>query len=318
MIKQSKIINAMNELKKRLSEWDNPPEADDAQRERLRIKQAEMRQRIADYEYRQRSRPKVLVFGNKIVRYAAVFVGILIATTFILLQTRNGHVANIKTAQYMELTNPSSKLPVRYVLPDTSVVYLAAGSTVKYTRTFSTTGRRILLQGEAFFDVKRDESRPFTVRSGNMETRVLGTSFKITAFDGQEMEVAVASGKVSVNFTGGENESGQALLTRGSKVRYNPQTGEVTRGEVDVLCMEQWKLGKLIFDEQAMNLVARQLSARYGIPVLFADPEAANHRVSGTFGIDETVFGVLDMLGFVGKFRYEEINGEKIIIYSLK
>jgi ferric-dicitrate binding protein FerR (iron transport regulator) len=303
----------MDRLEKQLSEWNNPLEPDEARPEYVQFKLEEMRRRIDDYERNRCSRPKIPPLRSKPVRYAAAFTGILILATYALLPTRNG---NHTAEQYTEQANLGSRKPVRYILPDSSEIYLAAGSRVKYARTFPETGRNILLQGEAFFDVKRDESRPFTVRSGGMEIRVLGTSFKITAFDELEMEVAVASGKVSVNFTGDEKEAGQALLTRGSKVRYNPQTGEATRGDVDVFCLEQWKSGKLIFNDQTMRLVARQLNVRYGIRILFADRKVAGRRVSGTFGIDETASGILDMLGFVGKFRYEIINSEKIIIHS--
>jgi ferric-dicitrate binding protein FerR (iron transport regulator) len=148
-----------------------------------------------------------------------------------------------------------------------------------------------------------------------METRVLGTSFKITAFDRLEKEVAVASGKVSVSFTGEKDTTAPALLTRGLKIRYNPQTGEAAKGTVDVHCLEQWKSGRLIFNEQAMNLVAQQLNGRYGIPIVFADPEVAARRISGTFDREETASGILDMLGLVGKFRHEIIDGKKIIIH---
>jgi hypothetical protein len=104
----------MNELKKQLSKWNNPPEPDEARQEHVRIKQAEMQQRIAAYERRQHSRPKMFVLWSKsVVRYAAVFAGILILTTFALQQTRNSDIADSTTEQYMELTNPdlSSSVP---------------------------------------------------------------------------------------------------------------------------------------------------------------------------------------------------------------
>jgi ferric-dicitrate binding protein FerR (iron transport regulator) len=306
----------MKELKNRLREWNNPPEPDEAQRELLRIKQREMRKRIADYEATRRSNSTVV--WRRTLSYAAVFAGIILLTTLTLRQFYDPDTSGNITEQYMELSNPSSKLPVRYLLPDKSEVYLAAGSTLKYPRSFSASDRHVVLQGEAFFDVTRDESRPFSIRSGKMKTRVLGTSFKITAFDGLENEVAVASGKVFVSFDGEDNAAAKALLTRGAMVRYNPHTGEAEKGTVDVQRLEKWKRGTLFFNDQPMSLVAQQLKDRYGINIVFADREAAGTRISGTFGVEETASGILNMLGFVGKFKYEIKNEREIIIHSLK
>ncbi|WP_418895154.1 FecR family protein [Limibacterium fermenti] len=312
LLKSKKGQQMLDELleEREAADWNNPPEEDEAMQELVRAKQAEMQERIAAYERRRPFSVNFIRWGS----YAAVFAGILVLTTLVLWQGPKGGYFGGNQPQYVEITN-SGGLPERHLLPDSTEVYLAAGSTLKYPETFSKTGRNIELQGEAFFDVKRDEARPFTIRSGNMETRVLGTSFKVTAFAGQEQEVAVATGKVSVRSVNEEKAAEPVLLTRGLKVNYNPQTGEVKTGEVDVHSLEQWKSGTLIFNEQTMSLIARQLEGRYGVQIGFSDQKIANHRVSGTFAAGEAVTEILDMLGFVGKFRYETTDdGKKFVI----
>lgn len=310
------LLDALIE-ERETTEWNNPPEMDSAKQKLVERKQVEMQHRIKEYESRR-------LFHNRFIRwgsYAAVFIGVLVVTTLLVRQnTLNGGFGSPET-QYTEISNPTG-LPALHVLPDSTKVYLAAGSTLRYPEAFSKKGRDIELQGEAFFDVTRDESRPFTIHSGTMETRVLGTSFKVTAFDGQEQEVAVATGKVSVRVardengvTGEKNTSEAVLLTRGLKVNYDPQTGKATTGSVDVHSLEQWKTGSLYINEQQMSLVARQLESRYGIRLAFANTEAARHRVSGTFAANESVSEVLNMLGFVGKFRYESSDGKNFTIY---
>lgn len=290
--------------------WNNSSERDSSMKELVEQKQAEMQCRIEEHESHR-------LFHNKFIRwgsYAAAFIGVFIMINLLVIQnTSKEGLADVET-QYAEINNPTG-LPILHILPDNTRVYLAAGSTLKYPEVFSKTGRDIELQGEAFFDVTHDESRPFTIHSGTMSTRVLGTSFKVTAFAGQEQEVAVATGKVRVSTKGENNKSKAVLLTRGLKVNYNPQTGVTTTGNIDVHSLEEWKTGTLYINEQPMSLVAKQLEGRYGIRLVFVGTEAARQRVSGTFTPNEHVSEILDMLGIVGKFRHESSDGKNYTIY---
>lgn len=306
------MLDALIE-KREAFEWNNPPEMGKAMQELVQTRQIEMQQRIADHESRRS------FFHNKLIRwgsYAAVFLGVFVMTTLIWQHFPNRSVGSTEP-QYVEISN-SGGLPKLHLLPDSTKVYLAGGSTVKYPKTFHKSERNIELQGEAFFEVKRDETRPFTIHSGSMKTKVLGTSFKVTAFEGLEQEVAVASGKVSISAVSKGKTSEMALLTRGLKIRYNPQTGEHIKGEVDAYSLEKWKTGTLLFNEEPMSFVAQQLESRYGIQLEFADREVAKYRVSGTFAPEETATEILGMLGFVGKFRHESVDGRHFTIYLSK
>ncbi len=279
-----------------------PLPTDAARRELVLAKSSEMRQRIAAY---QRSRRTLRSRKMAISRVAAVFSGVLLVAG--ALFWRGGDSA---TVEYAELSNPGG-MPQLHVLGDGSQVWLAAGSTLRCPEEFSHRGRAVELQGEAFFDVARDESRPFTIRTGAMETRVLGTSFKITAFEGHEHEVSVATGKVSVSRKGKE----LALLTRGASVRHNPDTGETNRIVIDPAGLESWKSGTMTFDELSIGLIARQLEARYGIEVEFADTAVAWRKVSGTVRPEEGIDKIMGMLGFVGKFQYSNLDDKHYTIY---
>ncbi len=279
-----------------------PLPTDAVRRELVLAKSSEMRQRIAAY---QRSRRTLRSRKMAISRVAAVFSGVLLVAG--ALFWRGGDSAAV---EYAELSNPGG-VPVLHELSDGSQVWLAAGSTLKYPADFHDKGRSVELSGEAFFDVARDESRPFTIRTGAMETRVLGTSFKITAFEGHEHEVSVATGKVSVSRKGKE----LALLTRGASVRHNPATGETNRIVIDPAGLESWKSGTMTFDELSIGLIARQLEARYGIEVEFADPAVAWRKVSGTVRPEEGIDKIMGMLGFVGKFQYSNLDDKHYTIY---
>lgn len=85
----------------------------------------------------------------------------------------------------------------KLMLADGTLIWLKPGSTLTYPETFQTDRRQVTLQGEALFEVARDEKRPFMIESGDIVTRVLGTSFNIRQHNGQT-EVYVLTGRVSV------------------------------------------------------------------------------------------------------------------------
>ncbi|MCW3467840.1 FecR family protein [Chitinophaga nivalis] len=297
-----------------LSAWNNPEEPDPVMKEVIRSRLEEVQQRIAAHENQHRSFAddrRTSIHRLKIFRYAAVWTGLLILAGFAVWQIKKNRIQDIEEVQYVEKVNPIGS-PVRYALPDSTVVFLAAGSSLKYPATYPETGRDVVLQGEAFFDVKQDEAHPFNIRSGNMQTRVLGTSFKVKAYEGHEQEVAVITGKVSVSAIQEEKATALALLTPGLKVTYNPKTGKATRREFDVNGITAWKAGGLVFTDMTMGQVAIELERRYGIEVIFKEANISGNIVSGTFSANEPVTDILDMLGFVGKFTYKYTHDGKI------
>ncbi len=242
--------------------------------------------RIAAYERRPR------IFSHRNIRrlsgVAAVLVGVVVLAGVMVwrggdMAGRSGNGFGI--VKLTELKNTDG-FPAYHMLSDGTEIWLAAGSTLKFPATFDHNRRNVELQGEAFFNVARDEMRPFTIRTGAIETRVLGTSFKITAFEGHEQEVAVATGQVRVRRYGGEV---LALLTSGTSILHDTATGETTRAEINPTTLEEWKTGALIFNMSPIGLVAEQLEARYNIEISFADPHIASRKVRITFSPEENL-----------------------------
>lgn len=143
------------------------------------------------------------------VRAAAVAAGVLGAGTVgIQLAysplpkeiTRQRPATTPAPATWLAYTAPATAPERRVALPDGSFVMLAPGTTLRYQRA-ATTGRRIAyLKGEAFFDVFHDEKHPFSVLTDQVESTVLGTSFRVRAVAGQpNVQVQVRTGAVRVS-----------------------------------------------------------------------------------------------------------------------
>ena len=108
------------------------------------------------------------------------------------------------------------------LLPDSTQVWLNAGSTLDYPEHFDETTREVTLTGEAYFDVKHAAEHPFIIHTGQIQTTVLGTAFNINAYtDRSNIQVSVSRGKVKVS----RGDQLIATLVKGQEVKVS-QTGD--------------------------------------------------------------------------------------------
>jgi len=152
-------------------------------------------------------------------------------------------------------------------LPDSSVVTLNGGSRIKYeANAFSGKSRDLELQGEAFFEVTRNINRPFTVKSGKLKIRVLGTSFNVNAYPEQkELRIALVTGSVLVSNL--QNQSIQQLKPL-QMLTYNKKTADHKTTTFDPLELTGWKDGHLQFNGADFNEIRDKLELMYNIRLI--------------------------------------------------
>jgi len=167
------------------------------------------------------------------------------------------------------------------VLPDGSSIQLNAGTVFRYPKQFTGASRTVtLLKGEAYFQVVTQVGVPFIVRSGPLETKVLGTSFDIRAYDEvQPLQIAVLSGKVCVSEEGRRGTVlGKGMLLRVGKRKAAAFPGAAGVGKgADSLVVDSfendddvaaWKEGGLYFKDASFEEVAFEISNRYNIVLI--------------------------------------------------
>jgi transmembrane sensor len=199
-------------------------------------------------------------------------------------------------------------------LNDGTVVRLNSESSITFPEHFDGESRSVVLEGEAFFEVAYNPEQPFTVRSGDLRTTVLGTSFNIAAFPEQEeIQVTVATGKVKVS-----NESSataQALhLIPGEQASFNKTTTDLFKQEVTLETFLAWKDNRLVFDDISFAKAIHVLERWFDVQITLEEPaEARQCFVSGKFN-NETLINVMDGLQFMKGFDYEVDNQRQITI----
>jgi transmembrane sensor len=188
--------------------------------------------------------------------------------------------------------------PVTYetMKGERSTIALEDGSTLQLntgTRVVATLGgdtRRVTVeQGEAFFDVKRDEDRPFLVDAGDTRVKVLGTKFNVRLGASTNV-VSVLSGLVSVSHRSdrdGEDTREIALLQAGERALHDPGTRSAVVGAFDQSAAMAWRTGKAVYHELPLADVVADLNRYFDAPLEIADEDLAGLPVTGTFNLTD-------------------------------
>ena len=205
-----------------------------------------------------------------------------------------------KSNEEQEIPTENTTIPIAYqtkagekvelTLPDGSQVWLNEQSSLEFIAEFQT--RKVNLKGEAFFDIQRDEVRPFEIHTGYAKTRVLGTSFNVRAYPEEEkVEVTVETGKVQLL---GINGDQKMELTRGLSGAYDKLTHEVQ--EKTVSNALAWREERLAFDNTPMPQVEEALERYFGVDLALA-PNIAKCDFNGTFE-EPALQDILEILAF--------------------
>lgn len=194
-------------------------------------------------------------------------------------------------------------------LEDGTVVWLNADSKLTYPVAFVGEERKVVLEGEAYFEVTRD-MRPFIVNTRGGEITVLGTSFGVTTYAGKPGYTTLVKGQV--RFTSGTHES--VILAPGEQaVVY--ESGKLVTRKVSVEEYVGWKDGVFVFREKALGEIMETLQRWYGVTVVFRDERLKNLMYTGEVGRYDTINTFLQLLERLKEIRYE-VRENSVTIYQ--
>lgn len=204
----------------------------------------------------------------------------------------------------IEKSNPRGQKLI-FQLPDGSKVKLNAEGQLRFPQNFDENERTVHLRGEAYFDVVRDEERPFRVITENLEVRVLGTSFMVNAYPEELQElVVVESGKVEVL---GET-AGSVVLYPDQMTRYDKASPSLSKAPADPKFMG-WKNEILYFEKASADELIKSLERWYDVEIEVVNPNNVEVSVSGEFK-NQSLRNVLTGLGYSSGFDYQIIKNQ--------
>ncbi|WP_316839438.1 FecR family protein [Pedobacter gandavensis] len=223
---------------------------------------------------------------KKTFRIWAGAAAAVLATMAIFILFNNNREKTSSLPQTIWITKTAEPGKIRnIILPDSTEIWLNAGSTISFPSNIKQASyRTVKLQGEAFFQVKRDPNHPFIVHSSNIQTRVLGTSFNIRAWGKSSPEVTVLTGKVAVSRDSAGTQSKAIHLIPNQKAGYDLKSGQLYRENLeDARTAIAWREGEMTFDQTPMEEVFEAIERRYALKVI-TDRSFKDCKLTAKFG----------------------------------
>lgn len=261
------------------------------------------------------SRKKFLHAYKYQVSIAIIMIAITAGLTFIYLSQQRHRYKIVSTDAGM-------KTKIR--LSDGSIIWLNAGSTLKYPEKLDKAQREVYLSGEAYFDIKQAPNRPFIIHAQKMDIRVLGTSFNVRSYKDEDFEeTAVISGAVEVTVP---EEHKVMKITPNQKVVLHKTSGgpvkksSISAGEAGTRIERQplsvispadtshvletaWMNNQLIFRNETLLSLSQRLERWYGVKIIIEDQQLAMLRFSGRAD-NISIEKLLEILQNIQPFNY--------------
>lgn len=196
------------------------------------------------------------------------------------------------------------------VLPDGTEVWLNSGSRLSYNYQYSTRDRVVSLEGEAFFDVKKDTRYPFIVKAGAVDVKVHGTAFNVSAYaDEENVMVSLLRGKVSLLSAAGQNLLTYLSPDQAATVSKKDLSCQVT--DCDAEIEASWHLNLLKFEGVSSEKVWKKLGRWYGVDITLSN---VNPSKAYWFTVKtESLTELLEMINRITPIEYK-LNGEEVTV----
>jgi transmembrane sensor len=231
-------------------------------------------------------------------QWAAAAAGIVIVLGASLAGV--AHWRNSRPQIRVAVTAPGERLMIR--LPDSSTVTLGPASMLRYDRLARQ--REMSLDGVADFRVRHDPDRPFVVHASQADITDIGTEFVIHAYAADStVHVAVSAGVVSV--VNRDGDRGELTLRAGEVAVVHGPTAPLQVHEANPAAYGAWMSGALVFEDDSLSDVVRELGRWFDADIRIADPLLAGRRVTAVYN-KPSLSSVLEALGATLGVRYEK------------
>ncbi len=192
-------------------------------------------------------------------------------------------------------------------LPDGSVAWLNAGSTLKFPTVFKNGERSVFLSGEAFFEVESDKENPFIVATDLLKVKATGTAFNVEAYKKEPVAVTMVRGKVHVQLN---NEADKVGLKPGERLLYGDVNKSFEITETDPYKWYAWKDGNLIFRDDSLSYILKKIGQIYNVDITIRDPEIGMQPYRVTFE-KESLPVILELMKLTAPIDYKVYEPRK-------
>lgn len=238
------------------------------------------------------------------------YTKLAVAASLLIISMLGVYLLQLKPIpqEYISYHNDYGKTST-ITLEDGSKITLNSNSTLKYPKQFVSDKREVELEGEGFFEISKDKSRPFTVKTNKLNTTVLGTKFNVSAYrNAAHVSVALVEGSVAVELS----DKTQKITLKPTEIATvsgnSKQIGKATFSTEKVTA---WQKGTLIFENASFEDIASKIYNAYGITIINKTGNN-NWKYSGSF--DKTDYiSIIQNICFAKRINYK-INNNTITL----
>lgn len=219
---------------------------------------------------------------------------------------------------YDPVTEEKEKIVHRIVVPrggeykmelgDGTKIWLNSDSEISYPVQFAEDKRAVSLRGEAYFEVSKDESRPFIVNVEQMTVKVYGTKFNVNNQMKGIVETVLVEGRVGIIA-----DDKEIILMPKQKAVYDQEKGDVYVQNVDITSYVAWKDGNFVFDNASLGAIMDKLSLWYDVDVFYGNDEVRNVHLSGDMVRYKEIQNLLYFFEQISDVKFE-IKGRTIVV----
>jgi len=320
-----------------LGEFNNYPKADNVDFVRYSrefytkiraLKEEREKSKKFSFEFKRRH------ILNRVLRVAAILL-LTLGFSFMLYS-----YLNLKQDVFTDSGNSISHYVVtaplgaksHVLLPDGSEVWLNAGSTLKYNPSFNNTNRKLELEGEAYFDVAKNEALPLRVITSDISITALGTKFNVKAYSDENIiETTLVEGKVNIQKNSPTNSTKGILLEPNQIATYVRESNEfisetkkqgekvnkvveekkmkVKKGQVLInekinsALYTSWKDNKWLLEAEELSSLAKKLERKFNVKIIFQNESLLTYKFTGTLK-DETLEQVLEAIKLTAPIEF--------------
>ncbi len=231
----------------------------------------------------------------ELLKVAAIFILVFLAIRYFYPavpepeETFAMHTIHVPAGQHAEL-----------VLADGTRVWLNTKTTFTFPERFSSRSREVKLDGEGYFDVTKDETKPFIVQTGKYDIKVLGTEFNVTAYSTDKaFETSLLEGSVELFRTGSADR-----MTLRPNERVYLENEQLIKGPILNYNQFLWKEGLISFNDESFPEMIRKLENYFDVKIIVQNEDILNYRCTGKFRTKDGVRHILKVLQLDNDFRY--------------
>lgn len=192
----------------------------------------------------------------------------------------------------------------KVVLSDGTVVWLNAGSTLKYSNKFNTANRKVELNGEGYFEVTKKEGATFIVQTHGYDVVVKGTKFDVSAYaDDPFISTTLLEGSVELNYKGTP-----VMMSPGESIRLNVETGKFVRTQVNASQSKAWAENRIEFDHITLKELVAKLSRQYDVNIRLESESIGDKTFRISLRNRETIGEVMTALQEIIPITIERID----------